>query len=202
MSAGLLRGLATSASILLVVFALVTARNLTGGASEMRGSDVAFDAGELDEAVRHARRAAALYVPGASHVRAAYARLRAIAVGAERARDLPLSRAAWRGIRASALESRHAWQPHAGELREANSNLDRLDGSQLSPGTSEGRLLAARPVGVLGLACGFGAMLLGFVLVIWRSKNAYGGWVARPARGAVLLLVLGLAGFALSLVVA
>ncbi|MET0411412.1 MAG: hypothetical protein ABW217_08940, partial [Polyangiaceae bacterium] len=85
----------------LVSFALGTFRTLERGQQELARSDAAFDRGALEPALLHARRAALLYVPGASHVTAAYERIRAIALGSERAREPVMAAAAWRAMRAA-----------------------------------------------------------------------------------------------------
>jgi len=178
----------------LVVFAVAVARTLELGAAELDVSDRAFDAGELERAVRHARRAAALYVPSAAHVAAAHARLRAVALGAERARDLGVARSAWRALRASVLESRHVWQPHASELTEAEANLMRLEAAARLPRPS---VMAPGAAGVLA-GC-FALGVLGFVGSVWRGLGASGRWAFQRARAPIALLALGVLGFGLTL---
>jgi hypothetical protein len=178
----------------LVVFAIAATRTLELGAGEMSVSDRAFDAGQLDRAVRHARSAAALYVPGAAHVDAAYARLRAVALGAERTRDLALARGAWRAMRAAALESRHVWQPHAASLAEAEASLSRLDG--LPP---PARPVVLQPAFAAALAGCFALVVLGFVRVVRRARRASGRWSFQQALAALAVLALGAVGFGLTL---
>jgi hypothetical protein len=155
--------MAVAAVAVLVIYALATHRTLHRGAEEMRASDAAFDAGELETAVRHARRAASLYVPGAEHVDEGYERLKAVAAGAERARDSALAMAAWRAVRAAALESRHLWLARPAELARANAHLARLSES---PDTAP---LEAWHVddaaGALPVSLGFVAALAGLLLL-------------------------------------
>ena len=178
----------------LLLLSVAAARTLELGVAEMDVSDRAFDAGELESAVRHARRAAALYVPSAAHVAAAHARLRAVALGAERARDLGVARSAWRALRASVLESRHVWQPHASELEEAEANLMRLDGAARVPPPS---VVSPAATGVLA-GC-FALGVLGFVGSVWRGLGASGRWALHRARGTLALLAFGVLGFGLTL---
>lgn len=186
-------GLVLVVALGLVSFALGTFRTLERGQQELARSDAAFDRGELEPALLHARRAAFLYVPGAPHVTAAYERIRAIALGSERAREPLLAASAWRAMRAAALETAHLWQPHGYELGEANAHLARL--LPTAPGNVGFAEAAARspraPVWTLLLAGGFGAALVGFVLTVWRGVKPSGEWVLGRAR---LPLALALAG--------
>ena len=103
---------------MLVVIALgvMTYRAVRDGNQALRASDLAFNRGDLADAVLHARRAATAYAPGAPHTRAARERLRAIAVGSEAAGDAETARLAWGALRAAALETRHVTVPYAAEL--------------------------------------------------------------------------------------
>jgi hypothetical protein len=122
------RYVAALVTVLLAASALLAFRTVQRGEAELAASERAFDAGQVELALQHARRAAAAYVPGAVHVDGAYERLRAIARGAELARDPELARLAWSAVRGAAWESHHVWQPRAAELREADAQLARLDG--------------------------------------------------------------------------
>jgi len=106
----------------LLSFAL---RTLWSGQVALARAEAAFDQGELRESVRAARRAAALYVPGAPHVGSAYQRLQIIGQGAEAAGQLHLAAFAWNAMRSAALESS---APGVGrpELELANQHLARL----------------------------------------------------------------------------
>lgn len=179
MSSLLLRQLAALLTLALIVFALLAQRSIAHGEQDMLESDRAFDSGELELAVLHARRAATAYVPGARHVAAGFERLRAVARGAERERDLGLAQQAWGAVRAAALESRHLWQPHPEALREAEAQLARL-----SPGgrpSASGRLKGLSLVSLGGLALGAALALCGWGVWCavdppdaraWRSRLA------------------------------
>jgi hypothetical protein len=182
----ILRQLGALATIALVVFALLAQRTIERGEREMSESDRAFDAGQLELAVLHARRAATAYVPGARHVAAGYARLRAVARGAERERDVKLALGAWGAVRAAAIESRHLWQPHAAALDEADAQLARLsNGSPAAPPARHDGL----PLAVLaGLVCGAAAALLGWGA--WRGDDAPSGQ-QRPRLRLAALACLG-----------
>jgi hypothetical protein len=200
MKRAVLRATAIALCLALVIFALATQRMLLRGGEELRASDVAFDAGLLDSAIRHARRAAASYVPGADHVDAAYERLRAVAVGAERARDPALARSAWRAMRAAALETRHVWSPRARELEQADANLARLAGSA-RPETALAReaTRAPEPPWVVALAFGCACAWAGLAGLFWRGIGASGQWVLSRMRLPALLFSLGLIVFGLAL---
>ena len=181
MSAAVLQRLALVAALALVLFALVTLRTLSRGEAELTASDRAFDAGQLELAVRYARRAATAYVPGAAHVDSAYARLRAVAVGAERAREVRLAASAWQAVRAAALESRHVWQPHARELEQANAHLARLRGQPAAPSApaSPAELLA--PGWALLLGAGFLGAAGSLTWFCTRAWTATGHWAGARA---------------------
>lgn len=199
MRALLLRGPSAFVALSLIVFALATQRALRQGESEMHASDRAFDSGELDVAVRHARRAAGLYVPGAVHVNAAYARLRAVALGAERSRDTLLAAAAWRGMRAAALQSRHLWQPHSDELSLAEQNLERLGFGE--PARSGNAPAALTALSTLALSAGWLCCGLGGLLAIGQGKRTLGRWALRRIRWPVALVAVGVATVAASVFV-
>jgi hypothetical protein len=197
-----LHGTATALCLALAVFALATQRMLVRGGEELRASDVAFDAGQLDAAIRHARRAATSYVPGAAHVDAAYERLRAVAMGAERARDSSLARSAWRAVRAAALETRHVWSPRGRELEQADSNLARLDGVGVASAPApllldENR--APEPIWVVALGLGFAGAWTGLAWLFWGGIAASGHWVVSRMRLPALLFSVGLIVFGLAL---
>jgi hypothetical protein len=200
MKRSILHAAATVLCLALVIFALATQRMLLRGGEELRASDVAFDAGHLEEAIRHARRAATSYVPGADHVDAAFARLRAVAVGAERARDTLLAQSAWRAMRAAALETRHVWSPRARELEQADSNLRRLAG--VASAEAPSRLDAARAphtIWVVALGLGFACAWTGLAGLFWRGMGASGHWVLGRMRLPALVFSLGLLVFGLAL---
>jgi hypothetical protein len=187
----LLRRLALAAVLVPAVFALVTLRTLSRGEAELAASDRAFDSGQLELAVRSARRAAAAYVPGAGHVEAAYARLRAVARGAERSRDLALARSAWQAMRVAAVESGHLWRPHARELQQANANLARLSAASAVLPVIGGPPDTPRPAAALLLAAGFSAMLGSLLWLGSSAWTASGRWQAARARWPALGWCLG-----------
>lgn len=165
------------------------------GQAELAASEVALAAGEQKRALLHARRAAAAYVPGAEHVEVGYARLRAIALGAERDADVELAASAWQAMRGAALASAHLWQPQAAPLAQANEHLARLRGftSPTAGGLAEPphqgvtRLLLA--LGFLGAIGGLGW----FCACAWPALGS--GRLARAAWPALAwcmgVLVLG-----------
>lgn len=187
-------------ALLLAVLALgvLTARMVKEGEGALSRSDAAFDRGDLRESILHARRAAVLYAPGAPHVPAAFARLRAVAVGAEAAGDADVARQAWGAIRGAALETRHVTAPHQAELDRANAALARL---QTASGTAPSDRTAAlarlerddapRAPWVGALGAGFALFFAGIVVAVGRGV-APGGKVS--SRALWLAVALSLAG--------
>lgn len=203
MSGRALRTVIAAVALSLVLCALATQRALQCGEEEMLASDRAFDTGEMEAAVRHARRAAALYVPGAAHVTAAYARLRAVAAGAERERDAMLAASAWQGIRAAALESRHVWQPHAEQLAVAEHSLARLlqaATGPVAPATAPADFRPPPPLWVLLWALGVATAGASFVMLVRLGKRPSGRWALSRMRWAALLFFASVAGVGLTLV--
>jgi hypothetical protein len=163
-----LRRAALGLLLAVLVLAALTARMVIEGEAELRASDAAFDRGDLPEATLHARRAAILYAPGAPHVVAAFARLRAIALGAEALGDIPMARRAWGAVRGAALEVRHVGSPEEAALDLANANLARLSGHGPGDRRAAERLLSRdetpRAPWVLTLGLGFLLFTSGLVL--------------------------------------
>ena len=171
MNGAISRSVAALGPVLLAASALLAFRTVQRGEAELAASERAFDAGRVELALQHARQAAAAYVPGAHHVDDAYERLRAIARGAELARDPELARVAWSAVRSAAWESHHVWQPRAAELREADAQLARLDG----PGPGIARAVESREPGrgvafVLALAGGATAAVFGLWWLLGQER--------------------------------
>ena len=116
------------ASVSLVLLLVVAGLTLTArGRAEMRESDSAFHAGDLRGAVVHAKAAALAYVPGSNHVLSAYARLEAVAKGAEAAGDGALSRLAWETLRSVHRQTDYPGRPVSAWQVRAEQGLKRLD---------------------------------------------------------------------------
>lgn len=200
-----LRGTALGLSLLVLAVAALTARAVVDGGREMKQSDAAFNRGELRVAIDHARRAAVLYAPGAPHVTRAYARLDAIAVGAEAAGQPETARMAWRAVRAAALETRHVWIPERAQLERANQNLARLEATDGAGGAkatakAQKRALAelerdSAPAAlwVILLFVGFLLSLSGLSVVALRGVTPDGRLVLVKARIGLVLAIVGAA---------
>ena len=197
-----LRRLAVTLMTLVLAAALLTARVVVDGEQEMRLSDEAFHRGDVRTAVLHARRAAVLYAPGAPHVRPAYDRLVAVALGAEAAGDTNVARTAWRAVRGAALETRHLWITHRAELERADRNLARLQTvpTQSKPGSeadlkralsSLGTDDAPHAIWVIVLGLGFACATAGLALVGWRGVTPGGKITLGNAKVGVVLALLG-----------
>jgi hypothetical protein len=135
-----LRRIALGMLFAVLLFAALTARIVADGEAALSKSDAAFDKGDLRDAVLYARRAAVLYAPGAPHVSAAYARLRAVALGAESTGQLEIARQAWGATRGAALETRHFVTPRELDLERANASLARLAGVSDATGAAREKM--------------------------------------------------------------
>jgi hypothetical protein len=98
-------------------------RAVWAGARALANGDAAEQRGEFALAIDLWRQAARWYVPGATHVDAAYERLDALARASEARGDLDTALAAWRGVRSSILATRSFYLPHAERLEPANRRI-------------------------------------------------------------------------------
>jgi hypothetical protein len=205
-----LRWLAWALLVGVLGMAVLTARVVSEGEQALRESDAAFHRGDVRTAAHHARRAAVLYAPGAPHVERAYARLKAIAAGAEAAGDRTLAEMAWRSIRAAALETRSLLPARPAELAQANLNLARLSlGADLDRHQAErsekDRLAVLAESGAPGAiwAClaslGFALISAGLALVGWRGVAPDGSLVPSGLYLGSLLAAIGTACWTLAL---
>ena len=194
--------------LLVVILAVFSARVISEGESELSSSDAAFDRGDLEQALDHARRSATLYAPGAPHVTRAYERLEALALGAEAAGKAKVARSAWQAVRSAALESRHLWLSRPRELDRANQNLARLetlsgDVSVATGGDTQkqrNRALsrlnaddAPEPAWIAVLGLGFLLALAGLGSFAFHGLDASGKVSLNRARLGVVLFLIGAA---------
>jgi hypothetical protein len=205
-----LRQLALLAFSAVLIGAVFSARVIVEGQAELAESDAAFDRGELATALDHARRAAALYAPGAPHVQSAYERMTALALGAEAAGQTKIAFLAWQAIRGAALESRHVFVHRQAELQRANENLARLEalgrddsGSERPKNQSQAlsRLNAddtPDPAWIVVLGAGFLLALSGLGLFALRGLNPTGKVSFQRARWGLLLFAIGAACWTLA----
>lgn len=117
------RILAALGLLLAVGLATVVTRAVWAGSRALANGDAAQQRGELVQAVDLWRQAARWYVPGASHVEAAYQRLETLAREAEQRGDVDTALAAWTGVRSSILATRSFYLPHAERLEPANRRI-------------------------------------------------------------------------------
>jgi hypothetical protein len=183
---------------------VITTRVISDGNEERFAGDKAFDQGDLATALVHARRAATLYAPGAPHVRLAYERMVAIALGSERKGDSELALSAWRAIRSAILETRHIWIVEPELLAMANGNLARL----MTRGTSAearaeaqswlDRDEAPRAEWVFVLGFGFAATMGGLGWICLRGVSSEGKVRFARIKWAGVLTLIGLACWTLA----
>lgn len=207
---GWLRILARGVFFVVLIGAAFSVRVVQEGQSELAASDAAFDRGDLDAASEHARRSATLYAPGAPHVDRAYARLQAIALGAEAAGRSKTAFLAWQGVRSAALESRHVFVGRAQELARANENLARLEALSRDADAHErtrnqsqalNRLAADEapaPAWIAVLGAGFLLSLAGLALFAFRGLDETGKLSPVRARLGLALFVIGAACWTLA----
>ncbi len=185
-----------------LVFTLLAVGVLVGqayhrGQQAMLRSDAAFDQGEVVAALEAAREAATSYLPLSPHVDQAYARMRAIALGAEARGDKLLAQSAWSAIRGALIETAHPWSLTATSggplLEQANQSLVRLldspadaPGLQLEPPKDQTHQLRAAfdrsplPNEQVMLASTLGMLLMLTAIYLLQSRGRMqrvGFWV-------------------------
>ena len=207
---GWLGRLAMLVFFVVLIAAVFSARVILEGESELSASDTAFDSGDLNAALNHARRSATLYAPGAPHVERAYQRLNAIAVGAEAAGQPRVAFLAWQAVRSAALESRHVFIPREAELERANQNLARLEELARDKDETEreknqtGALRRLRaddapdPGWIAVLGAGFLLALAGLALFAIRGVDRSGKLSFARARLGLVLFAIGAACWTLA----
>jgi hypothetical protein len=199
-----LRRAALGMLLAVLVVAGLTAKVVVEGEAALAKSDAAFDRGDLRESILFARRAAVLYAPGAPHVGAAYARLGAIAVGAEATNQADVALQAWGAVRGAALETRHVWTPRSADLARANASLARLSAGDATAPSRErmARILARddapRAGWVLVLAAGFALFTAGLALAALGGLSAEGRPAPRKLAVSVLIALAGVACWTLA----
>ncbi|MBI5535509.1 MAG: hypothetical protein HY898_22455 [Deltaproteobacteria bacterium] len=120
-------------AVVSAVAAMLTMHALVEGQRELRASGTSLAAGDLEQAVIRARRAASWYVPGAAHVPSAYERMMGVARVAEGRGDPKTALFAWQAVRSAALSTRWVTVPHAKELAIANASIARLSSKMPRP---------------------------------------------------------------------
>lgn len=173
----LLGGLFTGASVLAIALYSLSFH----GRGAMTSSDLAFDEGDTWSALAAAQTAASYYYPGASHVRAAHERMKAIGVGAEGKGDDRLAQRAWAALRASTLEVYHPGGVADSSLEHNDTQLARLlvrgQDEQKERRFTERQLLvemrSVRPRQqlLMGAGLGYVLLLLGAGTWLYRAKH-------------------------------
>ncbi len=206
----LLQRSALVAFLVVLIGGALSARVILEGEAELNASNLAFDRGELEPSLDHARRSATLYAPGAPHVARAYERLIAIAIGAESAGQPKVAFLAWQAVRSAALESRHVWLPRQSELERANQNLARLealarDANDAQRPKTQTQALARlsaddgpEPAWIAVLGLGFLLALAGLGLTAFRGLDPNGKVSLARARWGLLLFAIGAACWTLA----
>ena len=202
-TAGWLRRIALGMLLGVLTLAALTARILVQGEAELTRSDAAFNRGDLREAVLHARRSAVLYAPGAPHVPAAYARLSAVALGAEASGDKEVARLAWGAMRGAALETRHLSTPRAADLARANANLARLSSGGVAVDRARAAEVLARDDAprapwVILLGVGFSLFGLALGLLFARGVSPNGKISVRGLWVSAIVALVGVACWTLA----
>jgi len=108
-------------------------RQLARGERAIAMCDVAIARGDAREAIAQARRAAEAVLPGSPYPGRGYERLEQIARDAEARADAPTAAAAWRAVRAAAMETRAFGSGSGARIAEANAGLVRAASRDTPP---------------------------------------------------------------------
>ncbi len=190
------------AVIVIAVIGVVSLRAVISGRSALGDGDDWILRGKTAEAIRSYEAAARWYVPLAPHVDTAYAKLRTLTAG-------PDALLAWRAIRSAARATRSLWQPHAGDLAEADAAIARLAARDPEAGAGAGATIEDReawhrarlsedvrasrgPAVLAGL--GIVMLLAGAILLVRPSKPTGGKSRLAPVMTVALGTVCWLVG--------
>jgi len=197
-----------------VVLAVVATRVVVASRGELGRAETLREAGDLDGALLHYRRAAKWYAPGNPYHARALRGLAELGVEAEEAGETGRALAAWRAIRAAILGARSLYVPHRDQLDAANRRIAALMASEPPPaidaGKSRAELRAEHlallqempgpdPFWTFVLLLGFVAWVTGAALLATRGLDDEHRWVRREVLRWAPTLVGGFALFCLGL---
>jgi hypothetical protein len=127
--------------LVVAVLGVAAARELVEGARAVTASEQAIAREDRTRAIALARHAAEAVTPGSPYPARGYALLARIARDAEARGEIADATAAWRAIRAAAIETRGAGVDASAWKRAANEALARLGGADPAQGPTEAALL-------------------------------------------------------------
>jgi hypothetical protein len=200
-------------AILMTGCAALVLRLSLEGERALAESDTYFDQGQLRESLASARQSASLYAPGLPHIRAADARIDAIAMGAESARMQKTATIAWQAVRSTELLRPRGLGRNRERLQLANRRLTGLlaiNGTDNSLADEERTL--ASTLGSLDEKArtldwfGYGQLVSvgGVLLGLWSTAIAVGrrGFRSRACLSGGLVMALGTIGWTICLLFA
>lgn len=178
---------------LVALVATLVGRAVLEGRAAVRRANEAEARGDVEATIAWSMRAAKWYVPGATHPRLGYDKLREVARKAEAAGDLDTALIAWQAVRGAARASRGPWVPWEGRAREADAQIAILLTAKATPGIDrdkprerviqEHRALLARDDGPRPAAiAAFYAGLVIALLGSYRLLAAVDALLARELR--------------------
>jgi hypothetical protein len=199
--------------VLVLLLCGITLRATLGGEREIALSTSALEAGDAAGAVAHARAAALWYVPGAPHVRVAYARLKAIGEEAEKRRNWQVALAAYRSISNASHATRWVLTPHRVEAQAAEEAVARVEAKlkELSPPNVDASERETPPTKATSddlaylryvLAGSFGGAILGLLLLLRRGLDDTGRIAWKRAAPGLAITLLGTLAYLAALLLA
>lgn len=209
-----MRRTARIAGVVGVLVAVLVVRVVLASADELSRARELEEAGKLDAAVVHYRRAARWYAPGSPYPVQALAALADIARAAERGEERQHALTAWRAVRGAIMSTRSFYVPHEERLAEANRHIANLMASGNVPpidaGKSRAQLrrehlaLLERPTRpsipwTLVLLLGFGTWVGGAFAFASRAIDDEDRLIPKAALRWGLVIVAGFASFVLGM---
>jgi hypothetical protein len=198
----------------MLLIAVLVLRVVTSAAAELHSGDKYREAGEVDAAVVHYRRAARWYAPGSPYHGQALAGLGALGNAAERAGDVDRALDAYRAIRGAIMATRSFQVSDRPRLLAADERIASLMAALPRPPGDAGKSYAALRREHLALLSAdpgpklFWTLVLLFGFVLWvsalfgfstRAIDDADRFIPRAARRWGALIVVGFGLFVLGM---
>lgn len=158
-----------------LVLGPIIARVVYSAHSELGAARAAADAGDVDGAIAHYRRAARYYAPASPYHVAALDQLEHVGRAAEAAGDTARALAAYRSIRGSILAARSFYVPEPARLEAADQQIAKLMSEQPAPGMDAGKTRTQLYTEHLALLEASADPSLAWTVVLLAGFIAFGG---------------------------
>ncbi len=197
---GRFRALLRTFALVGVVLFLVAVRVVAGAQQELSAGDALAEAGDLEGALTHWRRAAKWYIPGAPFAGDAVDRMVGLAEERQASGDSEGALQGWRSVHAAALGARSLFVPYESARTQADEAIDALTRGQAPP------IAAVPPSGAsvffLLAVLGFWFFVASVLLLAHRAIDEEDRILSGPFRRYGLATVVSLAAMIAGLALA